>query len=172
MQLPERLPPCKATCLSGASNLQSTHSVPLATQVVANGSCHSIEGIKLEELGLKTGEAKLLVRGNLLGAAQDASIILTDFPVAILQPMFRALPALEHAAPAVAASGDCRRHAEMPCCRPCISSPSAHCNDERVAPGLASGGICMAEMGALSACKEARIPQKAQAGCGVWQTAG
>ena len=73
--------------------------------MVANGSCHSIEGIKLEELGLKTGEAKLLVRGNLLGAAQDASIILTDFPVAILQPMFRALPALEHAAPAVAASG-------------------------------------------------------------------
>lgn len=75
-------------------------------QVLANGSCHSIEGIKLEELGLKTGEAKLLVQGNLLGAAQDASIILTDFPVAILQPMFRALPALEHAAPAVAASGE------------------------------------------------------------------
>ena len=78
-----------------------------ASQVVADGSCHSIEGIKLEELALKTGEAKLLVRGNLLGAAQDASIILTDFPVAILQPMFRALPALEHAAPAVAASGEC-----------------------------------------------------------------
>ena len=78
----------------------------LLMQVVANGSCHSIEGIKLEELGLKTGEAKLLVRGNLLGAAQDASIILTDFPVAILQPVLRALPALEHAAPAVAASGE------------------------------------------------------------------
>ena len=82
-----------------------TRLSPLASQVVANGSCHSIEGIKLEELGLKTGEAKLLVRGNLLGAAQDASVILTDFPVAILQPIFRALPALEHAAPAVAASG-------------------------------------------------------------------
>lgn len=74
-------------------------------QVVANGSCHSIEGIKLEELGLKAGEAKLLVRGSLLGAVQDASIILTDFPVAVLQPLFRALPALEHAMPAVAASG-------------------------------------------------------------------
>ena len=85
-----------------------TVSACLLVQVVANGSCHSIEGIKLEELGLKTGEAKLLVRGNLLGAAQDASIILTDFPVAILQPVFRALPALEHAAPAVAASGDMR----------------------------------------------------------------
>ena len=85
--------------------VQSVSACPLV-QVVANGSCHSIEGIKLEELGLKTGEAKLLVRGNLLGAAQDASIILTDFPVAILQPVFRALPALEHAAPAVAASGD------------------------------------------------------------------
>ena len=77
----------------------------LTLQVVASGSCHSIEGIKLEELGLKTGEAKLLVRGTLLGAAQDASIILTDFPVAILQPLFRALPALEHAAPAAAVSG-------------------------------------------------------------------
>ena len=71
---------------------------------MANGSCHSIEGIKLEELGLKAGEAKLLVRGSLLGAAQDASIILTDFPVAVLQPLFRALPALEHATPAVAAA--------------------------------------------------------------------
>ncbi len=88
--------------------------------MVANGSCHSIEGIKLEELGLKTGEAKLLVRGNLLGAAQDASIILTDFPVAILQPMFRALPALEHAAPAVAASGACQLHVEA-------SVPVSHC---------------------------------------------
>lgn len=74
--------------------------------MVANGSCHSIEGIKLEELGLKAGDAKLLVRGSLLGAAQDASIILTDFPVAVLQPLFRALPALEHAAPAVAAYGE------------------------------------------------------------------
>ncbi len=120
--------PAKQHVLSGAPHLSAhCHSVPRATQVVANGSCHSIEGIKLEELGLKTGEAKLLVRGNLLGAAQDATIILTDFPVAILQPVFRALPALEHAAPAVAASGDCRRHAAMPCCPPGISSPSAHC---------------------------------------------
>ena len=128
--------------------MQCRHSA-LAIQVVANGSCHSIEGIKLEELGLKTGEAKLLVRGNLLGAAQDASIILTDFPVAILQPMFRALPALEHAAPAVAASGDCRSHAEMPCCPPCILLHTVMMTV--VGPGLALQDICMAGMSGLSA---------------------
>ena len=33
-----------------------------ASQVVANGSCHSLEGIKLEELALRAGDAKLLVR--------------------------------------------------------------------------------------------------------------
>ena len=29
--------------------------------MIANGSCHSLEGIKLEELALRAGDAKLLV---------------------------------------------------------------------------------------------------------------
>ena len=71
---------------------------------MAAGSCHSAEGIKLEELCLKAGDAKLLVRGNLLGARQKATLLLTDFPLAVLQPVYRAMPALRHAAPAVGAS--------------------------------------------------------------------
>ncbi len=77
--------------------------------MIASGSCHSAEGIKLEELCLRAGDAKLLLRGRLLGAAQDASLILTDFPVATLQPLLRALPALQHVAPAASAAGEHRR---------------------------------------------------------------
>lgn len=51
------------------------------------------------------GEAKLAVKGDLLGAQQDAVMKLDDFPMAMLQPIFRAVPALQHAAPAVAAPG-------------------------------------------------------------------
>ena len=52
---------------------------------------------------LKSGDAKLLIRGNLLNENQDATMLLTDFPVASLQPLFQAIPALKHAAPAVPA---------------------------------------------------------------------
>ena len=52
-------------------------------------------------LVVPAGEAKLVVQGALLGAQQDASVLVTDFPMAMLQPMFRAVPALQHAAPAV-----------------------------------------------------------------------
>ena len=38
---------------------------------------------------LKAGDAKLLVRGSLLGEHQDASLLLTDFPMATLRPIFR-----------------------------------------------------------------------------------
>ena len=38
---------------------------------------------------LKLGDAKLLVRGSLLGEHQDASLLLTDFPIATLRPIFR-----------------------------------------------------------------------------------
>jgi hypothetical protein len=38
---------------------------------------------------LKAGDAKLLVRGSLLGEHQDASVLLTDFPMATLRPLFR-----------------------------------------------------------------------------------
>lgn len=52
---------------------------------------------------LKSGDAKLLVRGSLLSEHQDASILITDFPVATLQPIFRAIPALQNTAPAAPA---------------------------------------------------------------------
>ena len=38
---------------------------------------------------LKAGDAKLLVRGSLFGEHQDASVLLTDFPMATLRPLFR-----------------------------------------------------------------------------------
>lgn len=69
--------------------------------VVAKGSYHSEEGVQLQELVLKAGDAKLLVRGSLLNDHQNATILLTDFPVTTLRPMFRAIPALKNAAPAV-----------------------------------------------------------------------
>lgn len=56
--------------------------------------------MKIEEVSLRAGDAKLLIRGKLLNEAQDASVLLTDFPVALLQPLFRSMPALQHAAPA------------------------------------------------------------------------
>jgi len=34
-------------------------------------------------------DAKLLLRGGLLGPHQNATLMLTDFPVALLQPLFR-----------------------------------------------------------------------------------
>ena len=58
-------------------------------QVVAIGSCHSNEGLKLEEVALRAEDAKLLLRGGLLGPHQNATLMLTDFPVALLQPLFR-----------------------------------------------------------------------------------
>jgi hypothetical protein len=53
------------------------------------------------------------VKGNLLGAQQDAVMKLDDFPMAMLQPIFRAVPALQHAAPAVAAPGSSPPAAEL-----------------------------------------------------------
>ena len=43
------------------------HALP---QMVANGTSHSDEGLKLEEVALRAGDAQLLVRGALLGASQ------------------------------------------------------------------------------------------------------
>lgn len=40
-----------------------------------------------------------------MGAEQDARVLVTDFPMAMLQPIFRAVPALQHAEPAVTAGG-------------------------------------------------------------------
>jgi len=64
-------------------------SIWVLLQVVAIGSCHSNEGLKLEEVALRAEDAKLLLRGGLLGPHQNATLMLTDFPVALLQPLFR-----------------------------------------------------------------------------------
>ena len=40
--------------------------------MIANGVAHSEDGIKLEEVCASTGDAKLLVRGAVAGAKQDA----------------------------------------------------------------------------------------------------
>jgi len=69
--------------------------------VVADGSYHSEEGVQIQEFVLKSGDAKLLVRGSLLSDHQDATVLLTDFPMTKLKPIFRAVPALKNAAPAV-----------------------------------------------------------------------
>lgn len=73
----------------------------LFLQAVAIGSYHSAEGIHLDELSLGTGEAHLLIRGDLLGPKQDATMVLNDFPAALLSPIYRAVPALQNAVPAV-----------------------------------------------------------------------
>lgn len=72
----------------------------VGSQAVAEGSCHSLEGVKLEEVSLRAGEARLLIRGKLLTADQDASILVTDFPLALLHPVFSSMPALQNAPPA------------------------------------------------------------------------
>ena len=52
---------------------------------------------------LKAGEAQLTIHGSLLCEQQNAKVRLTDFPLATLRPLFRAVPALQRAAPAVPA---------------------------------------------------------------------
>lgn len=78
--------------------------VPCILQAVAQGACHSVEGVKLEEISLRAGDARLLIQGKLLTADQNTTILLTDFPVALLDPLFKTMPALQNAAPAVGES--------------------------------------------------------------------
>ena len=70
---------------------------------IAKGSGHSEDGVQLQEFVLNAGDAKLLVRGSFLNDNQDATLLLTDFPVNTLRPIFQAVPALQHTAPAVSA---------------------------------------------------------------------
>lgn len=70
---------------------------------IAKGSGHSEDGVQLQEFVLNAGDAKLLVRGSFLNDNQDATLLLTDFPVNTLRPVFQAVPALQHTAPAVSA---------------------------------------------------------------------
>ena len=74
---------------AGLPNFAVVMTLDDRLQVVARGSCHSNEGLKLEEVTLRAEDAKLLLRGGLLGPNQNATLMLTDFPVALLQPLFR-----------------------------------------------------------------------------------
>lgn len=60
-----------------------------------------MEGVKIEEVSLRAGDAILLIEGKLLTPDQNTSIMLTDFPIALLQPLFKSVPALQNAAPAI-----------------------------------------------------------------------
>ena len=82
---------------------RTARDAPLADTVVARGCAHSDEGLRLDEAGFRAGDASLAVRGSLLGASQDARLVLTDFPAATLgRALAAAVPA---AARATAADG-------------------------------------------------------------------
>ncbi|KAF6250262.1 hypothetical protein COO60DRAFT_1706191, partial [Scenedesmus sp. NREL 46B-D3] len=70
-------------------------------QLLLRGSADAGEGLALDEARLVVGQAQLTLRGTLLGRQQDASFELSDFPAVLLQPLFGALPALQHATPAL-----------------------------------------------------------------------
>jgi hypothetical protein len=72
--------------------------------VSAVGNYHSEEGLHLEEFVITSEGAKLLLQGSLFGEKQDATLRISDFPVATLRPLFRAVPALARAVPAVSAA--------------------------------------------------------------------
>lgn len=72
--------------------------------VSAVGNYHSEEGLHLEEFVITSEGAKLLLQGSLFGERQDATLRISDFPVATLRPLFRAVPALARAVPAVSAA--------------------------------------------------------------------
>eukprot|EP00210_Caulerpa_lentillifera_P007372 g7046.t1 len=45
------------------------------------------------------GDAHFSLRGDLFGPQQDASFVLNDFPAALLNPLYKAVPALQNAVP-------------------------------------------------------------------------
>ena len=90
----------------------------------------SIRSVCVNRAWAVPGDAKLLVRGALLGARQDASILVTDFPMAMLQPVFCNMPTLQHATPAALARGTPRARSRAT--RPLLaatraSSFGSHC---------------------------------------------
>lgn len=68
-------------------------------EAVATGNYHSSEGVHLEEISMRTGEARFSMRGDLFGPKQEASFVLNDFPAALLSPVYKAVPALQNAVP-------------------------------------------------------------------------
>lgn len=70
-------------------------------EAVTVGTYHSAEGAHLEEISVRTGDARFSMRGDLFGPKQDASFMLNDFPAALLSPIYKAVPALQNAVPSV-----------------------------------------------------------------------
>ena len=60
--------------------------------LVAAGNADSSEGLVFEELSLTSGPATCILRGSLLGARQEASLHVADFPLDLLAPLQQALP--------------------------------------------------------------------------------
>ena len=72
--------------------------------VTARGSFNDAEGLDLKQLSVQADDAVLLVHGRLLGADQDAVVVLNDFPAVLLSPVLRSTPAFENAVPAASSS--------------------------------------------------------------------
>ena len=70
-------------------------------RAITIGSYHSAEGVHLEEISMQTGDAHFALRGDLLGPKQNATFMLNDFPAALLSPIYKSVPALQNAVPAV-----------------------------------------------------------------------
>ncbi len=79
-----------------------------------SGTAHGAEGLTLEELALTSGDAQLRAHGSLLGPRQDAHLSLSDCPAALLQPLYRALPALQVSGRGV--GGVVVLGSRVPCC--------------------------------------------------------
>ena len=70
-------------------------------EAAAVGTYHSAEGAHLEEITMRTGDARFSLQGDLFGPKQNASFLLNDFPAALLSPIYKAVPALQNAVPSV-----------------------------------------------------------------------
>lgn len=64
-------------------------------QALVTGTASASEGLVLERLLVVLGGARVEAAGALLGPQQDASLVVTDFPAVLLQPIYSALPALQ-----------------------------------------------------------------------------
>lgn len=135
--------------------------VPLRRRSCAHAAAaYGRPAVERVRCGGAAGEAKLVVQGALLGERQNASVVVTEFPMAMLQPMFRAVPALQHAAPAVptaapsAPAGPAAaflNNLTLPFLKsvllldgaPRHAAPPVPCRSPRIAPGPGAG--CMAQ---------------------------
>ncbi len=72
------------------SLLQRSTSVSSSSSSAGGGFSLSLDTCKAT-----SGPASLQVSGCIIGPSQDAQLEVKDFPLTLLQPLFRALPALQ-----------------------------------------------------------------------------